>query len=86
MSWPTSPVNGQTTTINGVVYVYNSTKTAWGPASVSSGTTITYTGNVIAGNVYTSGNITFTNMQLNYNSNSVMPKSYVDAIAIVFGF
>ena len=58
MSWPVSPVNGTTTTINGVVYVYNSTKNAWAPASVAGVSTITYTGNVAAGNVSVTGNIT----------------------------
>ena len=29
MAFPTSPTNGQTATVNGVVYTYNSTLTAW---------------------------------------------------------
>ena len=29
MAFPTSPSNGDQTTINGVLYQYNSTKTAW---------------------------------------------------------
>ena len=58
MAWPVNPINGQTTPINGVVYVYNSTKNAWGPASVAGVTTITYAGNVAAGNVNVTGNIT----------------------------
>ena len=27
--WPVSPTNGQTTTVNGIVYTYNTTQTAW---------------------------------------------------------
>ena len=85
MSWPTSPTNGQTTTINGIIYVYNSAKNAWGPASVTSVSTIVYSGNVQAGNIFTSGNITLTGPQIQYTANSVMPKSYIDTIGIVFG-
>lgn len=100
MSWPTSPTNGQTTTINGIIYVYNSAKNAWGPASTSVVTTITYSGNISAGNVavtgningsvvassiVTSGNITLTTSALSYAGNSVMPKTYTDAMAVVFG-
>lgn len=29
MSFPVSPVNGQTTSTNGIVYTYNSTNSAW---------------------------------------------------------
>ena len=29
MSFPTSPVNGQTTSTNGIVYTYNSTNSSW---------------------------------------------------------
>ena len=64
MSWPTNPVNGQTTTINGVVYSYNSTKNAWGPAAVSSVATINYTGNVTAANVNVTGNVYVNNYQV----------------------
>jgi hypothetical protein len=57
MAWPTNPTNGSTTTINGVIYVYNSAKNAWGPASVSGGSTINYAGNVTAGNLNVTGNV-----------------------------
>ena len=65
MAFPTNPANGSTTTINGVVYVYNSTKNAWGPAAVSSVTTINYTGNVAAANVNVTGNV--------YVNNQIVP-------------
>jgi hypothetical protein len=29
MAFPTSPTNGQTTTVNGITYVYNSSRNAW---------------------------------------------------------
>ena len=61
MAWPTNPANGSTTTINGVVYVYNSTKNAWGPAAVSGVTQITYSGNVTAANVNVTGNVYINN-------------------------
>jgi len=57
MAWPVNPINGQTTTINGVVYAYNSTKNAWGPASVAGVSAITYSGNVAAANVNVTGGI-----------------------------
>jgi hypothetical protein len=60
MAFPTSPTNGQTATVNGVLYTYNSTLTAWtvGPepganlsgnninvtSSAAVGTTLTVTG------------------------------------------
>ena len=65
MAFPTNPTNGSTTTINGVVYVYNSSKNAWGPASVSGVTQITYSGNVSAANVNVTGNL--------YVNNQIVP-------------
>jgi len=35
MSFPTSPVNGQQATVNGITYVYISTKNAWNRATGS---------------------------------------------------
>jgi hypothetical protein len=29
MSFPSSPINGQTTTLNGITYIYNATNNAW---------------------------------------------------------
>jgi hypothetical protein len=43
------------------VYVYNSTKNAWGPAAVSGVTQITYSGNVTAANVNVTGNVYINN-------------------------
>ena len=64
MAWPSSPTNGQTTTINGVIYVYNATKNAWGVASVSAGDTIVYSGNVSAANVNVTGNVYVSNQRV----------------------
>lgn len=58
MAWPVSPANGQTTTINGVTYVYNSVKNAWSPATIASVSTITYSGNVSANNVNATTSVT----------------------------
>lgn len=41
MAFPASPTNGQTTTINGVIYTYNSTKGAWTVTSDASASGIT---------------------------------------------
>ena len=48
---------------------------------------VTVTGNLrVTGNTYHTGNIFFTNTtSLSYASNAVMPKSYTDAFALVFG-
>jgi len=67
MAFPTSPTNGQTATVNGVVYTYNSTLTAWTvgtepggnisgnvlniTSNASIGTTLIVTGNITGGNV-----------------------------------
>lgn len=66
MSFPTSPTNGQSTTVNGVEYTYNSTKAAWVKTTAGSGTipatvsgTLTVAGNVTASsNLAVTGNIT----------------------------
>jgi len=71
MAFPTSPTNGQTATVNGVVYTYNSTLTAWTvgtepggnvsgnvlniTSSASIGTTLSVAGNVTGGNVAVTG-------------------------------
>jgi hypothetical protein len=57
MGWPSSPVDGQTATVNGIIYVYRSAKNAWGVASISAGNTINYSGNVSAANVSVTGNV-----------------------------
>jgi hypothetical protein len=46
MAFPSSPVNGQTTTVNGITYIYNSTDNAW------------YRGSQPVGNLTVSGNVT----------------------------
>lgn len=60
MTFPTSPTNGQSVTLNGVEYTYNSTKTAWLKTTAGSGTvpatvsgTLTVTGNANVGNLGT---------------------------------
>lgn len=66
MSFPTSPTNGQSTTVNGVTYTYNSTKTAWAKTTAGSGTvpatvsgTLTVAGDVTASsNLAVTGNVT----------------------------
>jgi hypothetical protein len=55
MAFPTSPTNGQTTTINGITYIYNSTKNTWTIVSGSS-TGITASGlNATIANTIISG-------------------------------
>ena len=71
-NFPAGPSNGQTTTINGIVYIYDATKTAW-KRSTSYGGNLTVTGNitsanVVTGNVYTSGGIYWSNNGAAYSS------------------
>lgn len=69
MSFPISPTNGQTTTINGIIYTYNSTTFSWRRTANNLGSTagttsstgaITLNGNQMLGaaNTYSSGSIT----------------------------
>jgi hypothetical protein len=77
MAFPTSPINGQQALVNGIQYVYVSSKNAWnrqtGTVSVTGGFTV-------------AGNLVVTGDNLQYNANSVLPKSYSDVISVVFGF
>ena len=57
MAWPSSPTNGQTYSQNGVLFVYNSSKNAWGVASTAGGDTVTFAGNVSAANVNVTSNV-----------------------------
>ena len=66
MSFPASPVNGQTATVNNVPYVYNSTLTAWTRAtsvvanvslnSVTTGGGVFWANGAVYGPAYTVGN------------------------------
>ena len=62
MAWPTSPTNGATTTVNGILYVYNSTSGSWSPTASSATDfnvgNITATGNLSSSNYSDSGNLT----------------------------
>lgn len=74
MNFPATPSNGQTTTINGIVYIYDSTKTAW-KRSTSYGGNLTILGNVtsanvITGNIYTTSGIYWEGNGVAYSSGS----------------
>ena len=62
MAWPTSPTNGDTTTVNGILYVYNSTSGSWSPTASSATDfnvgNITATGNLSSSNYSDAGNLT----------------------------
>ena len=71
-NFPAGPINGQTTTVNGIVYIYDDTKTAW-KRSTSFGGNLTILGNitsanVITGNVYTSSGIYWSGNGAAYSS------------------
>ena len=56
MALPTSPVNGQTATLNGITYVYNSTNNAWKRQTL---TDINIIGNITAGNIAANTRVNF---------------------------
>ena len=56
MALPTSPVNGQTATLNGITYVYNSTNNAWKRQTL---TDLSITGNITAGNIAANTRVNF---------------------------
>ncbi len=56
MSFPTSPVNGATTVVNGITYIYNATNNAWKRQTL---TDIATAGNITASNVTLSTGVNF---------------------------
>ena len=82
--FPSSPVNGQTTTVNGILYTYSSAKTAWVRTSaipidfIASGNgtfsgNLTAAGNIAAGGLITAtGNINGANLNLSANGDIIM--------------
>jgi S-adenosylmethionine synthetase len=55
MAFPTSPTNGQTASVNGILYQYSTTKTAW---TVVPNTAFQLTTTGVTAGSYTSTNIT----------------------------
>lgn len=53
--FPASPTNGQTVTVNGILYTYSSSQTAWVRTSASLSNDVTF-----AGNVNVNGTLTLT--------------------------
>jgi hypothetical protein len=52
-------------------------------SNVATGVSVTIDG--LSGNITTTGNLQLTGTTTSYNATSVMPKSYVDNMAVVFG-
>ena len=59
MAFPTSPTNGQTATVNGITYTYNSTDNAWYRQAQPVGN-LNVAGNVFANIYYTTSGIRWT--------------------------
>ena len=81
MNFPAGPSNGQTTTINGIVYVYDATKTAWKRSTSPIGN-LTVTGNIttsniITGNVYTTSGIFWSGNGAAYSSGSTGSSNFL---------
>ena len=71
MAFPISPVDNQISIINGISYIYNSGFNSW---------------TKIQNNLNLQGNVYITGYDsLSITANSVLPKSYTDGMAIVFG-
>ena len=81
MNFPAGPSNGQTVTINGIVYVYDAAKTAWKRSTSPIGNlTVTgniTTGNVITGNVYTTSGIFWSGNGAAYSSGSTGSSNFL---------
>jgi predicted acyltransferase (DUF342 family) len=60
MAFPASPINGQTTTVNGILYTYDSTQTAWVRTSTSVGGDVNAINGNFSGNISVTGNSTIT--------------------------
>jgi len=61
MSFPTNPANGQTTTLNGILYLYNASNNAWKRQALTnlSITNLTATGNIAAANITLTSGLNF---------------------------
>lgn len=62
MAFPTSPTNGSTAVVNGIVYLYNSADNAWTrfsspPGNLTVTGNLTSSGNLIASNLSVTGNL-----------------------------
>lgn len=55
--FPTSPLDGESVTVNGIVYTYNSSKDAW-KRVVSTIGNLDVSGNITAGNITVTSNVT----------------------------
>ncbi len=55
--FPASPTNGQTTTVNGTLYTYNSAQTAWIRTNAAFTNALVVTGNISVSGSLTSGNL-----------------------------
>lgn len=60
MAFPTSPVNGQTATLNGILYTYNSATTSWTRAPASPATFSVVLDTFLGDGVTTSFNLSIT--------------------------
>lgn len=56
MAFPTAPIDGQTTIVNGITYVYNSTNNAWKRQTL---TDLSITGNITTSNVTVNVGVNF---------------------------
>lgn len=94
MSFPTSPANGDTATVNGITYIYNQANNAWKRQALTSLsiTNITATGNaIISGDTTISGNVIAADFTFSNSAPIIAPtydlddmSSYTDGYRILF--
>ena len=69
MAFPTTPTNGQQANVNGVIYIYSSTLTAWtvltNTGANVSANNIAVTNNIAAATISTTGNLVVGNITPN---------------------
>ena len=73
MSFPASPIDGQTATVNGVLYTYTAAAGSWTRFTSGAGTPpVVYSGNVSYSNLSVTGNLTYANLVSNGVSRSAI--------------
>jgi hypothetical protein len=73
LSFPASPTDGQTATVNGVLYTYTAAAGSWTRFTSGAGTSpVVYSGNVSYSNLSVTGNLTYANLVSNGVSRSAI--------------
>lgn len=88
MSFPSSPTNGQQTSIGGVLYEYNSSSNSWKriPRVYSLNTnTTTFTGTVTVANIITTNGLFWSNGTAFSSGSGGVSSARVYGLSVLFG-